>query len=57
MLERYYVRPKTIDRIRSAWIGPLVDQYATWMLERGYSARNLAKRASGDTQIRPVMNT
>jgi len=44
MLERYYVRPETLDRIRSAWIGPLVDQYATWMLERGSSARNLAKR-------------
>jgi site-specific recombinase XerD len=44
MLERYYVRPETLDRIRSAWIGPLIDQYATWMLERGYSARNLAKR-------------
>jgi hypothetical protein len=44
MLERYYVRPETIDRIRSAWIGPLVDQYATWMLDRGYSPRNLAKR-------------
>ena len=44
MLERYYVRPETIDRIRSAWIGPLVDQYVTWMLERSYSARNLAKR-------------
>jgi integrase/recombinase XerD len=44
MLERYYVRPETIDRIRSAWIGPLIDQYATWMLGRGYAARNLAKR-------------
>ena len=44
MLERYYVRPETIDRIRSAWIGPLVDQYVTWMVERGYSTRNLAKR-------------
>jgi integrase/recombinase XerD len=44
MLERYYVRPETIDRIRSAWIGPLIDRYVTWMLERGYSAKNVAKR-------------
>ena len=44
MLERYYVRPETIDRIRGCWIGPLVEQYATWMLERGYAARNLGKR-------------
>ena len=44
MLERYYVRPETIDRIRSSWLGPLIDQYVTWMLERGYAARNLAKR-------------
>src|SRR5258706_5333439 len=44
MLDRYYVRPETIDRIRSSWLGPPIDQYVTWMLERGYAARNLAKR-------------
>lgn len=44
MLERYFVRPETLDRIRSSWLGSPVEQYATWMLERGYAARNLADR-------------
>ena len=34
MLERYFVRPETVDRIRSSWLGSPVEQYATWMLER-----------------------
>ena len=29
MLERYFVRPRTVHRIRSSWIGPLVEQYLT----------------------------
>lgn len=44
MLERYFVRPETLDRIRLSWLGSPVEQYATWMLERGYAARNLADR-------------
>jgi len=44
MLERYFVRPDTLDRIRSSWLASPVEQYATWMLDRGYAARNLADR-------------
>ena len=44
MLERYFVRPETLDRIRSSWLGSPVEQYATWMLERGYAVRNLGDR-------------
>ena len=43
MLERYFARPQTVDRIHSSWLGPAIEQYATWLLERGHAARNLAR--------------
>jgi len=43
MLERYFVRPVTVDRIRSSWIGPLVEQYVSWLSERGYAGRSVSR--------------
>jgi len=34
MLERYYVRPRTVDRIRALWLGPAIDRYMEWLTER-----------------------
>lgn len=44
MLERCFVRPETLDRIRSSWLGPLIERYAAWLCERGYRVRTLATR-------------
>lgn len=44
MLERYFIRPDTIDRIRSSWIGGAIEQYVTWLAEHGYAARNVYRR-------------
>ena len=44
MLERYFIRPVTVDRIRSSWIGQPIEQYVTWLVERGYSARSIQRR-------------
>jgi integrase/recombinase XerD len=38
MLERYFVRPETVDRIRASWIASAIEQYVTWLAEHGYSA-------------------
>ena len=38
MLERYFVRPETVDRIRSSWIAPAIEQYVAWLAANGYSA-------------------
>ena len=35
MLDHYYVRPKTADRIRGLWLGPAIDRYTAWMAARG----------------------
>lgn len=44
MLEQFFVRPDTIDQIRSSWIGGAIEQYVTWMAERKYSARTICRR-------------
>lgn len=38
MLEHYFVKPSTIDRIRASWISPAVEAYVAWLAENDYSA-------------------
>jgi hypothetical protein len=44
MLERYFVKPDTLDRLRASWIGEPIEQYVTWLHEHGYAARNVFRR-------------
>jgi len=44
MLERYYVRPESCDRVRSSWIGGLIERYVEWLTENGYSSRTVLRR-------------
>ena len=44
MIERYYVRPETVDRIRSSWIANAVEQYVSWLTELHYSFRTISRR-------------
>jgi site-specific recombinase XerD len=44
MLQRYFVQPKTIDRIRASWIGESIERYVAWLDERGYAARSVFRR-------------
>jgi hypothetical protein len=44
MLERYFVRPQTVDRIRACWIGPEIECYVVWLAEQGYSSRCVFER-------------
>lgn len=43
MLERYFVRPETIDRVRASRIGPEIEAYVVWLAEHGYGARTVAR--------------
>ena len=42
MLDHYYLRPKTADRIRALWLGPAIEQYAAWASERGAAKATVA---------------
>jgi integrase/recombinase XerD len=41
VLQHFFVRPATIDRIHACWIGPAIERYVTWLMERDYAARNV----------------
>lgn len=44
MLERYYVRPDSVDRVRSSWIGGPIERYVEWLTEHGYTSRTILRR-------------
>jgi len=46
MLEHYYVRPQTIDRIRASWIADPIESYVELVRDRGYSRSSVRTRVA-----------
>lgn len=44
MLEQYFVKPATLDRIRGSWIGAEIERYVDWLAERGYGTKSVWRR-------------
>jgi site-specific recombinase XerD len=44
MLEQYFVKPATVDRIRGSWIGAEIETYLGWMVSQGYSIKCVWRR-------------
>ncbi len=44
MLNRYFIRPTTVDRIRACWIGEAIERYVVWLTEQNYAAKNVSFR-------------
>jgi integrase/recombinase XerD len=44
MLEQYFIRPDTVDRIRSLWLGAAIEKYVSWLSEHAYKARCVTHR-------------
>jgi len=44
MLERFFLKPRTIDRIMGCWLGKNIELYAGTLFETGYSARSILRR-------------
>ena len=44
MLETYFVKPETVERIRASWIGSEVERYVGWLADEGYGARSVWRR-------------
>ena len=51
MLNRYFIRPTAVDRIRSSWIGEVIERYVVWLAEQNYAARNVGgdSKSSGSS--------
>jgi site-specific recombinase XerD len=44
MLERYFVKPSTVDRIRANWLALQIEKYVEWMDSHHYAPRNVHRR-------------
>ena len=44
MLEKYFVRPGTVDRVRASWIGAEIERYVESLDEQGYSWKSVVRR-------------
>jgi len=44
MLEEYFVKPATIDRLRGSWIASEIDSYVVWLVDQGYGAKSVWRR-------------
>jgi len=44
MLDKYFIKPQTIDHIRANWLAEPIERYVTWLHERGYAARTVFHR-------------
>ena len=44
MLEHYFVRPATVDRIRANVAGAYIEHYVSWLRTQGYADRNVFRR-------------
>lgn len=44
MLERYFVKSDTVDRIRASWLGEVIEGYVTWLTEQQYSWKTVTRR-------------
>jgi integrase/recombinase XerD len=44
MLEKYFVKPETVDRVRACWIGAEIERYVEWLCQREYANRTVWHR-------------
>lgn len=44
MLEQYFIKPATIDRLRSSWVAAEIEAYVTWLAGQGYSTKSIWRR-------------
>lgn len=44
MLEQYFTKPSTVDRVRGSWIGAEIETYLAWLVDHDYSARSIWHR-------------
>lgn len=44
MLEEYFAKPATIDRLRGSWIAAEIESYVVWLVDQGYSTKSVWRR-------------
>lgn len=44
MLEDYYLKPTSVDKIRNSWLIEPIEKYVQWMVGKQYSASSITRR-------------
>jgi integrase/recombinase XerD len=44
MLEEYFIKPATIDRLRGSWIAAEIETYVAWLAGEGFSTKSIWRR-------------
>ena len=44
MLEQYFIKPSTIDRLRGSWIAAEIEAYVVWLVDEGFTAKSIWRR-------------
>ncbi|MGA2876360.1 MAG: site-specific integrase [Nitrososphaerales archaeon] len=44
MLEKFFVKPETLEKIRNSWLGTPIESYVAWLVENGYANRSVYRR-------------
>ncbi len=44
MLEKFFVKPETLERIRNSWLGTPIERYVAWLVENNYANRSVYRR-------------
>ena len=44
MLNRYFIKPQTLDRIRASWLATPIESYVGWLAENGYAPSSVRRR-------------
>lgn len=44
MLENYFIKPATVDRLRGSWIGAEIEIYGAWLVDQGYGPKSIWRR-------------
>jgi site-specific recombinase XerD len=44
MLESYFVKPTTIDRLNKSWIAQSIEEYVRWLVDQGHAGTTVRQR-------------
>ena len=44
MLNRYFIKPQTLDRIQTSWLATPIESYVGWLAENGYAPSSVRRR-------------
>lgn len=44
MLEEYYIKPTTVDRIRQCWLIDTIEKYMQWLIDNQYTTSSINRR-------------